>query len=247
MRNSRNIKNSNYLSEKDKSTDVAEKYHNNTLSSPHRYLAYRDIPYLIEKHVLGKTALDYGAGTGISSQFLLNLGFQVSGVDKSHEMLKQAKIHCPLVPFYSIENDCIPLVSQSFDLVFSSFVLLEMKSTIEFAKYLGEAKRIMKPNGTFIAVTGSEKFYSQNWLPFKTDYPENKNLKSGNRVKIGIIESNMEFTDFYWTETDYRMFFENAGFSLIEILYPLGKATEPFPWKDEKNTPPFVIFVAKIA
>lgn len=241
----RNTKNLDYLSEQGKSTNVAKKYHDNTLSSPHRYLAYRDLPNLIEKHVVGKMALDYGAGTGISSQFLLNLGFQVSGVDISHEMLKQARIHCPLVPFYSIENGCIPLVSQSFDLVFSSFVLLEMKSAMEFAKYFREAKRVMKPNGTFIAVTGSQEFYSRNWLPFKTDYPENKNLKSGDKVKIAIIESNMEFTDFYWTETDYRMFFENAGLSLIEVLYPLGKATEPFPWKDEKTIPPFAVFVAK--
>ena len=36
------------------------------------YLAYRDIPGIISKHVKGKNALDFGCGTGRSTRFLKN-------------------------------------------------------------------------------------------------------------------------------------------------------------------------------
>jgi hypothetical protein len=87
--------------------------------------------------------------------------------------------------------------------------------------------------------------YSKNWFTFNTDYPENKNLKSGDLAKIYLCDAAIEFTDFYWTEADYRHFFKKAGFDLLEIHYPLGKENEQYPWKDEKTASPFVIFVAK--
>ena len=34
------------------------------------YLVYRDLPNIIEEHVKGKKALDFGCGTGKSTRFL---------------------------------------------------------------------------------------------------------------------------------------------------------------------------------
>src|ERR1044071_1040587 len=45
------------------------------------YLAFRDIPQLIQKHAKGMDALDYGCGAGRSTRFLKNLGLHVVGVD----------------------------------------------------------------------------------------------------------------------------------------------------------------------
>jgi len=55
------------------------------------YLAYRDIPSLVHKHVAGATALDFGCGTGRSTRFLKGLDFNVIGDDISAEMISQAK------------------------------------------------------------------------------------------------------------------------------------------------------------
>jgi len=45
------------------------------------YLAYRDLPALIQQHVPGRRALDFGCGAGRSTRFLQRLGFQVFGAD----------------------------------------------------------------------------------------------------------------------------------------------------------------------
>lgn len=223
---------------------IAQIY-NTTEHAIYRYLAYRDIPQLISKYVAGDKALDYGAGTGISTQFLISQKFQVTGVDVSNDMLKQARINCPTNEFYLLENSSIPLPATSFDLVFSSFVLFELSTPEMVVSYLKEANRVMKENGVFIGVTGSEELYSREWFCFDTDFPENKKLQSGSTAKMVLPGKDIEFTDFYWTSADYDRFFKEAGLEIVEKYFPLGKENEPFHWKDEIAFPPYVIFVAK--
>jgi 2-polyprenyl-3-methyl-5-hydroxy-6-metoxy-1,4-benzoquinol methylase len=55
------------------------------------YLAYRDLPAIISRHVTGNRAIDFGCGTGRSSRFLKQLGFNVIGIDISNDMLEMAR------------------------------------------------------------------------------------------------------------------------------------------------------------
>jgi len=55
------------------------------------YLAYRDLPEIISRHVTGNQAVDFGCGTGRSSRFLKRLGFNVTGIDISSDMLEIAR------------------------------------------------------------------------------------------------------------------------------------------------------------
>lgn len=233
-----------YHSQDDKSNEQATEY-SKTYQSLSRYLAYRDIPSFIAQYVHGKESLDYGAGTGFSTQFLQEEGLHVTGVDISKEMLGQAIVNCPGTPFHLIQNESIPVMSETYDLIFSSFVLFELASEKEILKYLEEAKRVMKNDGVFLALTASQDAYSKDWLIYNTNYPENKNLKSGDLAKAYDRGANIEFMDYYWTEADYRRLFKQAGFQLIEVHYPVGKESEPYPWKDEKTNSPFVVLVAK--
>ena len=59
------------------------------------YLAYRDLPTILAEHVSGKRALDFGCGTGRSTRFLQKLGFAVTGVDISEDMLRIARATAP--------------------------------------------------------------------------------------------------------------------------------------------------------
>jgi len=233
-----------YLSQSEKSSEQAAGYFK-TGQSLSRYLAYRDIPAFITQYCQGKNALDYGAGTGFSTQFLLEQELDVTGVDISKEMLVQATLNCPDTPFYLSQNGSIPSPSDAYDLVFSSLVLFELGSEKEILAYLEEAKRVLKKTGIFIAVTGSEEMYSKNWLIFNTDFPENVHLKSGDLAKIYLCDADIEFTDYYWREADYLRLFEEAGFQVLEVHHPMGKEEEPCLWKDEKTNSPFVIFVAR--
>lgn len=233
-----------YHSNDDKSQEQAIGY-SKTTQSACRYLAYRDMPGFFAKYVSGNKVLDYGAGVGISTEFLLTQNFDVTGVDISKEMLTQAKAQYPNATFDLIENGQIGSPHNSYDLVFSSFVLFELGSEEQMIAYLNEAKRVLKDDGVLIALTGSQDMYSKDWFLFKTNYPENNHLTSGALAKVYLCDADIEFTDFYWTEADYRNFFSKAGFELAEVHYPLGNEKEQFPWKDEKTHSPYVIFVAK--
>jgi SAM-dependent methyltransferase/MFS family permease len=241
-----------YFSGQEKSKSQANLY-SKTHGSTHRYLAYRDIPSILENHfqssLIGKTALDYGTGTGYSANFLRELGFKVIGVDISDKMLLEARTQYSDLSFDKIKEDgSIPLGSNTCDLIFSSFVLFEMGTKEEIIKYLSEAKRVMKNNGLFVAVTGSQDLHSpaRKWVNFKTDFPENENLFSGKPVRLFLNSVNMEFNDYYWTEVDYYNLFLMAGFDIMEMRYPLANASDPYTWKDETIYSPFLILVAKV-
>jgi len=55
------------------------------------YLAYRDLPEIIFKHVKGRKAIDFGCGTGRSTRFLQKIRFDAVGVDIAEDMIKQAR------------------------------------------------------------------------------------------------------------------------------------------------------------
>ena len=56
------------------------------------YLAYRDLPNMIDRYVNGKNVLDYGSGAGESTLFLKSLGYKVMSVDINDKMLEIAKL-----------------------------------------------------------------------------------------------------------------------------------------------------------
>ncbi len=111
-----------------------------THDAAYRYLGYRDIPKIIKEYLQAGEALDYGSGTGYSTRFLSELGFNVAGVDINQQMVQQARLQYPDLRFYSIENRIIPFENLTFDLIFSGFVLLEIGSQKEMVDYLIEAR-----------------------------------------------------------------------------------------------------------
>lgn len=55
------------------------------------YLAYRDLPEIIGNHVRGSRAIDFGCGTGRSTRFLRQHGFDAVGVDIAQDMIRKAR------------------------------------------------------------------------------------------------------------------------------------------------------------
>lgn len=235
-----------YLSQEDKS-QIEAVFYIKTHESSHRYLAYRDIPSLLEKYSCSGKALDYGSGTGYSSKFLQDMNFDVVGVDVSLEMLLQSRICYPNIPFSQVKNQVVPFNTSEFDFIFSSFVLFEIGTNLDIISYLKEANRLLKNDGLFLAITGSQNLHcpSRKWLNFNSNFEQNNHLTSGSLAKLYLYDANIEFTDYYWTEQDYRKFFIAAEFELLEVYYPLGLSDEPYSWKDEILYSPFTILVAK--
>jgi 2-polyprenyl-3-methyl-5-hydroxy-6-metoxy-1,4-benzoquinol methylase len=56
------------------------------------HLAYRDIPAILGEHVRGRKSLDFGCGTGRSTRFLRQHGFEVTGVDIAEDTAVRLKV-----------------------------------------------------------------------------------------------------------------------------------------------------------
>jgi ubiquinone/menaquinone biosynthesis C-methylase UbiE len=106
------------------------------------FLAYRDLPEIIGKHVPGKRALDFGCGTGRSTRFLRRLGFDVVGVDIAEQMLAMARLRNPGGEYILIpDGEVHGFEPDTYDLVLSAFTfdnVPTMEKKVGFPRKSGE-------------------------------------------------------------------------------------------------------------
>ncbi|MGE3318004.1 MAG: class I SAM-dependent methyltransferase [Candidatus Berkiella sp.] len=211
------------------------------------YLAFRDLPKILEDHVKGTEALDVGCGSGRSTKFLKALGYNVIGIDNSNKMISKAKEEDPTGDYRLITDEEIewPVEGQQFDLIMFSFVLLECRSKEKIIELLKKAKNHLNESGVIVISSTTEEAYKHDWLSMGTDFPENASPQSGDIVKIFLKDYNFEIKDFFWTDNDYRNCFENSGLNLLWTYNPLGNQADGKPWINEKSIAPFTIYVTK--
>ena len=194
------------------------------------YLAYRDIPELLSKYVKGRKAIDFGCGTGRSTRFLKKYRFDTIGIDISEEMMKKAKEIDPDEDYRLIKNNNIEQFEKNyFDLVFSGFTFDNVpnaENRIQILKGLGS---LINDNGKIILLESTPEIYINEWLSFSTkDFLENRNAKSGDKVKIIMtdVEDSSPVEDIIWFDYDYQELFSKSGMQLIEFRKPLAKTEE---------------------
>lgn len=215
------------------------------------YLAFRDIPGLLRKHVAGSRALDFGCGAGRSSRFLKEQGFQVTGVDISSSMLEHARQQDPdgdyrLVP----DGDLGGLASGSFDLVFSAFTFDNVPGRSARAHLFTELRRVLAPGGRLVNLVSAPEIYVNEWASFSTcEFPENRLAGSGDRVRIVMLDvpDRRPVEDVIWLEADYRELYARAGLDVLQVHRPLGTAADPCEWDAETRVSPWAIYVLEEA
>lgn len=211
------------------------------------YLAFRDIPGLLCAHTAGGRALDFGCGTGRSSRFLKEQGFEVVGVDISDAMLAHARARDSegtyrLVP----DGDLTSLEPGTFDLVFSAFTFDNVPGREARAGLFQQIAGLLSPGGRMVNLVSAPEIYRHEWTSFSTrDFAENQIAQGGDRVRIVMldVEDRRPVEDVLWTEADYRALYEAAGLQVIELHRPLGTADDPFEWVSETETSPWAIYV----
>lgn len=208
------------------------------------HVAFKIIPSLIKEYSSGIKTLDYGCGTGCSTLFLAELGLDIEGVDICPYMLKEAS-NSDNIPFKLIQSAQLPYENNSLDIVFSSFVLFEIASKDELIDVFNEIYRVLKPGGIFMSVTGTEELYRRNWLTIDVDFPENKNLKSGDVARVLLTDVNVVVYDYYWTHQDYLDVITKTEFEHLLTSLPLGNEEDGYNWLDEDKYPPYSIYVLK--
>ena len=213
------------------------------------YLAYRDLPEIIEEHVKGKIALDFGCGTGRSTRFLQKLGFDTIGVDISKEMIKKASEIDSKGNYHLIDDSKFSQFPEnSYDLILSVFTFDNIPTMEKKVKIFSELGKLLKSDGKTINLVSSPEIYIHEWASFSTkDFPENKCAKSGDEVKIVMtdVEDKRPVEDVIWFDDEYQEVFRKAGLELIKTYKPLAKANEPFNWINETKIAPWTIYMLK--
>jgi SAM-dependent methyltransferase len=211
------------------------------------YLAFRDIPRLLAKHVTGTRALDFGCGAGRSSRFLRDQGFDVVGVDISEAMLAEAAARDPQGTYLRLTGDDFgPLGSRQFDLIFAAFSFDNIPGRERRTRLVREMAARLSTAGRLVMVVSSAEIYVNEWLSFSTrDFPENRNAKSGELVRIVMLDvpDRRPVEDAFWTDADYRTTFGGAGLEVMEVHHPMGNDADPFQWVSEREVSPWTIYV----
>ncbi|MFZ0774338.1 MAG: class I SAM-dependent methyltransferase [Candidatus Sulfotelmatobacter sp.] len=214
------------------------------------YLAYRDLPAIISEHVTGTKALDFGCGTGRSTRFLRKLGFNVTGVDVSEDMLRIARATDPSGDYRLVPGDNFDeLEVGAFGLVLSAFTFDNIPGVAK-ARIFRDLGKLLTPNGTIVSVVSSPEIYTHEWASFTTrDFPENSAARSGDVVRIIVTdhEDRRPVEDIVWTDESYRAVYREAGLQVIHVVKPLATGDEPYSWVNETRIAPWVIYALRQA
>lgn len=211
------------------------------------YLAYRDLPKIISKYKKGKKALDFGCGTGRSTRFLDENGFDVIGVDISGDMIKKARELDPGGDYRLIDDGKFDEFERySFDLILSVFTFDNIPKMGKKVHIFKELRRLLKPGGFIVNLVSSPEIYTHEWASFSTkDFPENKNARTGDIVRVIItdVEDKRPVEDIFMSKDAYPNVYKQAGLNIIDIHRTLGKMNEPYLWVSETDISPWVIYV----
>lgn len=211
-------------------------------------LAFRDLPALFQEHVRGTHAVDFGCGTGRSTRFLRQCGFETTGIDVSEQMIAKAREIDPAGDYRLMaDGDFSLLEPNSADLVLCAFpfdnIAGEKKTTL-----LRGLRGLLKPEGRLLNIVSSREIYLHEWATFSTrDFPENESAKSGDVVRIITkdYEDSRPVEDILWTDESYLEVYEAAGLRPIASHRPLARGDEPYAWISETTIAPWVIWVCK--
>lgn len=215
------------------------------------FLAYRDLPDIISEHVKGTDAIDFGCGTGRSTRFLQKHGFDVIGVDIAEDMIRKARETDPRGDYRLIQDgDLRQFTNNSCDLVLSAFTFDNIPTMEKKVGIFKELERLLKREGTIVSIVSSPEIYTHEWASFSTkDFPENKQARSGDKVRIigTDVDDHRPVVDILWTDESYQEVYEMAGLEVVGKYRPLAKGNEPYEWVNETRIAPWMIYVLKKA
>lgn len=210
------------------------------------YLAFRDLPALIQRYNHGSRALDFGCGTGRSTRFLRNLGLKVTGADISQAMLDQAHAVDPSGEYHLIRANIVDeFAPGSFDIILSAFAFDNMPTETK-ANVLGALRILLAPAGCLLLVVSAPEIYVNEWASFSTkDFLENHQASDGDHVRIIMLDvpDRRPVEDVFCTDALYLRLFEDAGLKPLDVKKPLATGKELTHWISETKTSAWTIYV----
>lgn len=213
------------------------------------YLAYRDLPDIILRHVRGRRAVDFGCGAGRSTRFVSALGFKTTGIDISPNMVRMARTIDPDGDYQLVSDGLYSHLGRGgYDLVTAIFTFDNIPGWENRTNILSALSELLSDEGRIICLDSTPELYVNEWASFTTkDFPENAMAETGDIVRDIVldVEDRTPCEDVLWTDADYQKLFGLAGLTVEAAYRPLGTSDEPFDWVSEKEIAPWVIYVLK--
>ena len=213
------------------------------------HLAFRDLPEIFRTHVKGTAALDFGCGTGRSTRFLCQLGFEVVGVDISAEMIAQTRAMDPQGDYRLIPGDDMSALPRAgFSLIQSAFTFDNIPGAETKSRLFRGLRELLRPDGILVNIVSAPEIYVNEWASFSTeDFPENHSARPGDPVKIITtdFEDRSPAVDILWPHESYLEVYGRSGLEVVEVRKPLARGDEPYPWVSETRIAPWVIYVLR--
>ena len=211
------------------------------------YLAYRDLPVIVGRHVAGRRALDLGCGAGRSTRFLRELGFQAVGADISSEMIRIAREIDPSGDYRLVgDGDLRALGHDRFDLAMAVFTFDNIPTTTRKRATLEAMRDLLVAGGRIVLVVSSPAIYVNEWASFTTrPFPGNWQAKDGDVVRTIITDTvdDRPVDDVLCGDDCYRAIFSSAGVEAEAAYRPLGRDDDPCEWITETRLAPWTIYV----
>ncbi len=213
------------------------------------HLAFRDLPEIFAAHVKGTAALDFGCGAGRSTRFLRELGFETVGVDISPEMVAKAHELDPRGDYRLVPGDDLSaLPREGFSLIQSAFTFDNIPGMDTKVRLFRDLRTLLAPDGILVNIVSAPEIYFNEWASFSTtDFPENRDAKPGDTVRIVTteIEDRSPCVDIFWPHESYLEVYGRAGLEIAEMRKPLAKGDEPYRWESETRIAPWVIYALR--
>ena len=175
------------------------------------------------------------------------MGFEVTGIDISADMLAHARELDPGGEYIVVNNGQYrQLASGQYDLVQSVFTFDNIPGWETRIQILRSLSELLCNTGKLICLDSNSEMYTNEWASFSTiDFPENAYAVTGDIVKIIMtdVDDRRPVEDILWTEADYYTLFNLAGLGIEATYKPLGFENEPYKWVVEKEIAPWIIFV----
>ena len=210
-------------------------------------LVRRDLPGILERHVTGRRALDFGCGAGRSSRLLSACGFDVVGVDVAEPMIERARLADPRGRYLYLPDGDLDHLGSDFDLVLAAFPFDNIPHSRKPA-LLQAISRRLAPAGRFVNVVSSPEIYSHEWTSFSTrGHPENAQARDGDIVRIVTrdFEPAQPADDILCSPDSYRTMYARCGLEEVATYRPLGTKDDGPEWLSETQVAPWTIYVLK--
>lgn len=168
----------------------------------------------------GVSALDFGCGTGGFCNKLKELGFEVTGIDSSNEMIQTARKNSPRVIRYIFGDKSALPSNKSFHIVTSIMTFQFIK---DIDKTVQATSKIVYPHGLFVFAVFNPKWVKESLernIKF-ADFNSNVNPKIGWKT-FGDIRIPVFIRD----AIEYNNLLTNNGF--VKILEKRPPFTKQF-------------------